>query len=288
MHICIPRIMASKLYNKQKSLSIKKSIPQQQQLTSNIDNIKPPNWPALKPLIPPSDLHLETLLEDQILIIRNLLAASLCRTYVSFLSTLPLITTPKGPKKDEAVRVNDRFQVHDAAFAERLWSGTALNELVLAEGEGEALWGGEVLGLNPNIRIYRYAPGQFFDKHYDDSVPLLLTPSTPSTTPTPTIPAKTTWTLLIYLTTCTGGETVFYPDDDDDEQQAGPPKSKSKSKSKSSPQQRQQQQQEPIIVSLETGMALLHRHGERCLLHEGREVVAGEKWVIRSDLVVRR
>ncbi|KAL2380470.1 hypothetical protein RJ035_006781, partial [Blastomyces gilchristii] len=156
--------MASKLYNKQKSLSIKKSIPQQQ-LASNIDNIKPPNWPALKPLIPPSDLHLEALLEDQILIIRNLLAASLCRTYVSFLSTLPLITTPKRPKKDEAVRVNDRFQVHDAAFAERLWSGTALNELVLAEGEGEALWGGEVLGLNPNIRIYRYAPGQFFDKH---------------------------------------------------------------------------------------------------------------------------
>ncbi|KLJ07809.1 hypothetical protein EMPG_16719 [Blastomyces silverae] len=287
--------MAPKTTKKEKppsSTKTKKSTPQQHQhqqhqQTSNSNS--PPNWPALKPLIPPSDLHLETLLDDQILIIRNLLTASLCRTYVSFLSTLPLITTPKRPKKDEAVRVNDRFQVHDPAFAERLWSSTALRELVLGEG-GEPLWGGEVLGLNPNIRIYRYAPGQFFDKHYDDSVPLIHTPFTPptpsitttTTTTTPTIPAKTTWTLLIYLTTCTGGETVFYPDDGGDDEQQAPPKSKSKSKAKSSPQP------QPIIVGLETGMALLHRHGERCLLHEGREVVGGEKWVIRSDLVVRR
>lgn len=35
-------------------------------------------------------------------------------------------------------------------------------------------------------------------------------------------------------------------------------------------------------------MALLHRHGEQCLLHEGREVLSGEKWVLRSDLVVER
>lgn len=25
--------------------------------------------------------------------------------------------------------------------------------------------GGQVIGLNPNIRIYRYTPGQFFDAH---------------------------------------------------------------------------------------------------------------------------
>jgi len=43
----------------------------------------------------------------------------------------------------------------------------------------------------------------------------------------------------------------------------------------------------PISVAPEVGMALLHRHGEHCLLHEGKEVLRGEKWVIRSDLVVR-
>jgi hypothetical protein len=41
-------------------------------------------------------------------------------------------------------------------------------------------------------------------------------------------------------------------------------------------------------VGLETGMALLHKHGDDCLLHEGREVKSGEKWVLRSDLVVQK
>jgi len=45
---------------------------------------------------------------------------------------------------------------------------------------------------------------------------------------------------------------------------------------------------QPVVVGLETGMALLHRHGNQCMLHEGREVLEGEKWVIRSDLCVRR
>lgn len=43
-----------------------------------------------------------------------------------------------------------------------------------------------------------------------------------------------------------------------------------------------------VVVELQTGMALLHRHGDECMLHEGREVTKGEKWVIRSDLCVRR
>ncbi|EEH43570.1 uncharacterized protein PADG_08190 [Paracoccidioides brasiliensis Pb18] len=242
-------------------------------IPSTSTNTTPPNWPPLKPLIPPSDLHLTTLLKDQILIIRNLFTGTLCKTYVSFLSSLPLVTTPTRPKRGEAVRFNDRFHVHDPAFAERLWSSTALRELVLSDesgGGGQGLWGGEVLGLNPNIRIYRYGPGQFFDRHYDDSVPLSIPSPSPTnnntTTTTTTIRAKTTWTLLIYLTTCTGGETAFYPEK--------PTKAS--------------RQPDPVVVGLEAGMALLHRHGESCLLHEGREVTEGEKWVIRSDLVVRR
>ena len=45
---------------------------------------------------------------------------------------------------------------------------------------------------------------------------------------------------------------------------------------------------QPLAVDLEVGMAVLHKHGQDCLLHEGRKVVKGEKWVIRSDLCVRR
>ncbi|KAI9929173.1 hypothetical protein ASPWEDRAFT_168989 [Aspergillus wentii DTO 134E9] len=218
-----------------------------------------PNWPLLRPLIPPSSLYLDPTLPDQIYTIRNFLTATLCKNYVSFLASLPLITTPGKPKKGDAVRVNDRFQIEDATFAEMLWSSTALRELVTQGEEGD-VWGGEPVGLNSNIRVYRYSKGQFFAKHYDDSNALTFKP--PQSNP---MPARTTWTLLIYLTTCGGGETVFYQDPT-----------------------RENRNPEPISVAPEIGMALLHRHGERCLMHEGMEVTEGEKWVLRSDLVVKR
>ncbi|KAJ9285600.1 hypothetical protein DTO021C3_6854 [Paecilomyces variotii] len=227
-----------------------------------------PNWPPLRPLVPASDLYLESLVEDQIYIIRNFFTSTLCKNYVSFLASLPLITTPSRPKKGEAVRVNDRFQIDDARFAEMLWSSTALKDLVEGSLDSDATqamlrqtWGGNPLGLNPNIRIYRYSPGQFFAQHYDDSNTLTFKPATQNNP----IAARTTWTLLIYLTNCSGGETVFYPDP--------------------TPTDRSP---EPISVTPEVGMALLHRHGEHCLLHEGKRVTSGEKWVVRSDLVVGR
>ena len=90
---------------------------------------------------------------------------------------------------------------------------------------------------------------------------------------TPPVSARTTWTLLVYLTGpstgCEGGETVFYPD----------PGLAKKTSEKAS---------DPIVVGLEVGMALLHKHGKDCLLHEGKTVRKGEKWVIRSDLCVKR
>ncbi|KAF7714187.1 Uncharacterized protein PECH_003782 [Penicillium ucsense] len=246
-----------------------------------------PNWPPLRPLLPAADLHLTPLVQDQIYLIRNFLPSSLCKNYAAFLSTLPLTTTPGRPKKDEAVRVNDRFQVEDQRFAETLWNGTALRDLVterfgeedgveggeehgdghgeervVGEGKEQRLretWGGVPLGLNPNIRIYRYSKGQFFAQHYDESNTLTFLPAS-TTKP---LPARTTWTLLIYLTSCAGGETVFYPDPS-----------------------RAHPRPSPIEVAPQAGMALLHRHGDRCMLHEGREVTGGEKWVIRSDLVV--
>ncbi|GAQ43208.1 hypothetical protein AtubIFM55763_003473 [Aspergillus tubingensis] len=234
---------------------------------------QPPNWPPLRPLIPSTSLTLDPLVPDQIYLIRNFFPSTLCKTYTSFLASLPLTTTPGKPKKGDAVRVNDRFQIQDEGFAEGLWSGTALKEMVLNAGaddedeEEEAMtrdmkdiWGGEPIGLNGNIRIYRYSKGQFFDKHYDDSN--AITFSSPGRPPRA---ARTTWTLLIYLTSCEGGETVFYPE-----------------------ATRTNRNPEPVSVAPVPGMALLHRHGDRCMLHEGKEVREGEKWVLRSDLVVAR
>jgi hypothetical protein len=46
-----------------------------------------------------------------------------------------LVTTPGKPKKGDAVRVNDRFQVVDEGFARRLWEETGLKDLILGDGE---------------------------------------------------------------------------------------------------------------------------------------------------------
>lgn len=145
-----------------------------------------PNWPPLRPSPPKAHtLSLTPLLPSHIYITTGLLPAPLCKAYVSFLSSLQLSTTPVQRGKDYAARVNDRFQVWDPAFARVLWEGTALKELVLSflhsdaadegegegedgagEGEGEGnIWDGVPIGLNPNIRVYRYSAGQFFAKH---------------------------------------------------------------------------------------------------------------------------
>ena len=125
------------------------------------DNLKP-KWPVLAPLVPSCDLHLQTVLDGQIITIKNLFTAALSRQFVTFLSKLPLITTLGIPKRGEALRVNDRFQVQDPDFAEALYSSTALKQLMEDSSND---WGGEVIGLNPNIRIYGYKTGHFFEKH---------------------------------------------------------------------------------------------------------------------------
>jgi hypothetical protein len=100
-----------------------------------------PNWPALKPLVPTSSLSLTTLVPFQIVVIRNFWTSTLCKNYVSFLKTLPLVTTPGKPKKGEALRVNDRFSVEDWGFAERLWRDGGLEELL--KGGRDVYAGGE-------------------------------------------------------------------------------------------------------------------------------------------------
>jgi len=149
----------------------KKDPPKPYTQISKQEQRQAPNWPTLRPLVPSSDLSLTPIVPSQILTISNFWTSSLCKTYVSFLATLPLTTTPGKPKRGEAVRVNDRYQIDDAVFAERLWSQTALKGLVTGEAAGatdaerKALWGGDVVGVNPNIRVYRYGKGQFFDQH---------------------------------------------------------------------------------------------------------------------------
>ncbi|KAF2968559.1 hypothetical protein GQX73_g5047 [Xylaria multiplex] len=111
------------------------------------------SWPPFKPELPVAELVFDTpipTLRDQIVLLRNFWPKSLCRDYLAFLSSLPLTTTPGRPKRGEATRVNDRFQTQDAQLAQRFWLQTGLRDAVLHDAV-KHLWGGEVVGLNPNL-----------------------------------------------------------------------------------------------------------------------------------------
>ncbi|KAM5361463.1 hypothetical protein ACJZ2D_013090 [Fusarium nematophilum] len=99
-----------------------------------------PSWPVFKPPLPVVDLTPQPHpLTPKVILIPSFFPRSLCRDYVAFLKTLPLQTTPGRPKRGEAVRVNDRFQVDSPDLALRLWEETGLKEVML-EGDVEEQW----------------------------------------------------------------------------------------------------------------------------------------------------
>nr|CAG8439924.1 9410_t:CDS:2 [Entrophospora candida]CAG8662684.1 8083_t:CDS:2 [Entrophospora candida] len=205
------------------------------------------NWPkvSLK-----SNLELQTILSNQILIINSFFTSEECAKTIDFINNnIPLQSTANpSPKKGEAFRNNHRFSIEDKNFSRVLFN-SGLDLLVSDWKSGEKT----VSGLNHNIRIYKYCIGQKFGKHYDVSVK-------------DSLGGLSQWTLLIYLNggeseseyPLLGGETVFYKSKKDND---------------------------GITIKPQRGMALLHLHGHECLLHEGKEVKKGSKYVLRSDLM---
>lgn len=116
-----------------------------------------PKWPPFDAFRPLPSCSVNIIHPNQIITIPNFWSSKLCNRYISFLSTLPLSTTPTKAKKGDAVRVNDRFQVQDSVFAERLWSETFLRDIVLdysginglalTDNERKTLWRGDVVSL---------------------------------------------------------------------------------------------------------------------------------------------
>ncbi|KAH7889467.1 hypothetical protein F5I97DRAFT_1934365 [Phlebopus sp. FC_14] len=198
-------------------------------------------------------------LEDQIIVIDDFLSAEECKRFVKFIDELPLELTP-SKKKGEAERLNYRFSVTSLSFAQEL-HGLLLPHLPSfprplplrrRNREDDNSQPRLPHSCNSNIRMYKYTPSQHFGPHYDDSVKEASTG------------AKSEWTLLVYLTGAQdgveGGETMFYKDE-------------------------KGQRRETIAVPLTRGTALLHRHGNECLLHEGSLVREGTKYILRSDLM---
>ncbi|KAG9286420.1 hypothetical protein G9A89_014586 [Geosiphon pyriformis] len=212
---------------------------------------QPLAWPSLsqKP-----ELETKILVLNQIVSITSFFSLKECTNFIDFIDQfIPLKAANPTliPKKGEAYRDNDRFSVEDRSFAETLYAITGLSKMIFSLIPcNSSKTVKTVVGLNPNIRIYRYSPGQKFGPHYDESVK-------------DSLGRVSGWTLLIYLNggeeerevPLVGGETVFYRGKKGDE----------------------------IVVKPTRGLALLHKHGFDCLLHEALEVKKGTKYLLRTD-----
>lgn len=143
------------------------------------------------------------------------------------------------------------------------------------------------VGCNGNIRMYRYHQGQGFGKHYDGSDDIQQFNH-----------GHTEMTVLIYLTSCIGGATRFYPPN-------RLPSSNHQGSSTISKKKKKRKKQEladsnvdetnddnagvdrdkEIAFVPRAGTMLLHVHGDRCLAHEADPVEKGVKVVLRTDVV---
>lgn len=117
------------------------------------------------------------------------------------------------------------------------------------------------VACNGNIRIYRYEKGMSFGRHYDGSNAIDRFPG-----------GCTELTVLIYLSSCRGGATRFYPP-----HQTGGRGKKGKKGIDSGAT--------GVAFVPEAGSILMHTHGARCLEHEAEPVIEGTKYVLRTDIV---
>ncbi|KAH7653641.1 Prolyl 4-hydroxylase alpha subunit domain-containing protein [Dioscorea alata] len=214
-------------------------------------------WPRIKAK---KDLQINRLKGTHLFTVPNFLTAAEAKAFVDAAEAIGFAHQgSQGPAKGEAYRDNDRISVSDPVLAETIWESGLKSMFDDIELRGKI-----AVGLNPNIRFYRYKVGQRFGRHIDESVNLGEG-------------HRTQYTLLIYLSgdlcskmrhgldkkqdssthSLVGGETVFY-----DERRG-------------------------IVAEVAPvmGMALLHIHGDRCMLHEARAVIKNVKYVLRSDVV---
>ena len=131
--------------------------------------------------------------------------------------------------------------------------------------------------------MYRYHQGQGFGKHYDGSDDIQQFSH-----------GHTEMTVLVYLTSCVGGATRFYPPNlPSSNHQASSTIGKKKKKRKKQESANSNDDNAGIDVDgdreiafvPQAGTMLLHVHGDRCLAHEADPVQKGVKVVLRTDVV---
>ncbi|XP_044467378.1 uncharacterized protein LOC123197243 isoform X2 [Mangifera indica] len=199
-------------------------------------------WPNIKPK---QNLQITRLKDTDLFTVKNFFTSAESKAFIKASESMGFAHQGSlGPLKGEAYRDNDRISVNDPVLADTIWESGISKLFTDIKIRGKI-----AVGLNPNIRFYRYKVGQRFGKHIDESVSL-------------GDGKRTHYTLLIYLS---GGV---------------------KAKAKTDPSDPNDSSLEPLVggetvfygsrnnlvaeVAPTEGMALLHIHGDKCMLHEAQ------------------
>lgn len=115
----------------------------------------------LPKLIKKSGLEVTELERNQIYLIHNFFTPKECEALIQhFDACLTPQPVPAIPKPGEAFRSNDRQSVQDSAFADLLWQVGMSEVCQQTSGVADVSLPRKPVGLNSNIRIYRYRTGQ--------------------------------------------------------------------------------------------------------------------------------
>jgi|TARA_B110000003_G_C16616684_1_gene521549 hypothetical protein len=130
------------------------------------------------------------LVANEIIVVDDALTARDCARIVDAIGDDFAASSSRGPRHGEARRRNGRFAETSEAFARRLYERANV----------AATFGFEIddaVGLNPNIRVYRYRAREHFGAHVDERVTALG--------------RRSKYTALFYLSEdVEGGSTIFY------------------------------------------------------------------------------
>eukprot|EP00897_Mesotaenium_endlicherianum_P003144 jgi/Mesen1/2858/ME000174S02115 len=158
-------------------------------------------WPSLTKM---DGLERQLVVQEDLFTVPGALSADECEAFIEHAEKLGFAWQgSRGPAHGEAYRDNHRIAVFDQTLADALW--TAGLQAFFAD---LAINGRRAVGLNPNVRFYRYGKGQHFGPHVDESV---------------TVGARkrTEYTMLVYLSGRQATaekprqqqwETIFYDD----------------------------------------------------------------------------
>ncbi|KAJ1674546.1 hypothetical protein EV182_003066 [Spiromyces aspiralis] len=253
----------------QHTVAIQARLPQSPSSTRN----RLQRWPEISNKM--GRLAMQELVSGHVFIINNFLTPQECHSLIRYAETnlgFPPVPAKVVPKRGEAFRNNSRISVSDPQYAEHMWSESGLGHL-LKECGWATLDDRMPVGLNDNIRLYRYGPGQRFGRHYDDHA-------------FDTKKRRTEYTLLIYLNNIGEDGPAIGGDGDASNSSQERPMTRAGAKSNggetvfylTNPKSQ-------VSVTPMAGKALLHKHGSDCILHESMPVLKGYKYLFRSDVV---